>query len=278
MKGILSVVLACCAIVSFAAEETPAAKQARSVHLFYSPLAGNAMQARGTVTVTENQDRSYYAILCFDRGYCGIQDLGNGKHIFIFSVWEPGNPHDLAARQENVALDQRVRVLSVAPGTEASRFGGEGTGGKTITPLDWKVGEPVSAGIKTEPDIEGWTKYTCCVKLGDGEWKEIAVLSTLGECRGLGQIYSFVEDFYRNYKSATLSRRAEFKDIYTRAAGSKKWLPATEATFSADGLKSMNIDAGVAPSGAFFLQTGGATKNEHAPLWGKVTLPSVNHD
>ena len=48
MKGILSVVMACCALVASAGVET-ALKQARSVHLFYSPLADKAMEARGTV-------------------------------------------------------------------------------------------------------------------------------------------------------------------------------------------------------------------------------------
>ena len=278
MKGILSVVMACCALVASAGVET-ALKQARSVHLFYSPLADKAMEARGTVTVTETQDQSYFAILCFDRGYCGIQDLGHGQHIFIFSVWEPGDSHDFSARQEAVAPDRRVRVLSVGPTTKASRFGGEGTGGKTMTPFDWKVGEPVSAEIKAESDDEeGWTKYTCRARLGDGPWQDIAVLSTLGECKGLGSIYSFVEDFRRNYKSATVSRRAEFKDFATKGLGPSRWIPATSAVFSADSTQTMSIDAGATSAGAFFLQTGGDTKNEHVPLWGQVTLPSVSRD
>lgn len=243
------------------------ARQARSVHLNYRPLAPAATCVEGTVTVVTTQPRTYFSIICCDRGYCGVQDLGPDGRVFIFSVWEPGDPMDLKARADRVAEDIRARVVYCAPGTEASRFGGEGTGAKTLTPFDWKVGEPVSARIEVAPDGER-AVFTCHVKKGvDGEWRRIASISTLGAKPELGRIYSFVEDFARNYASAKQIRRAEFGGFRTRTSAASGWVPAVRALFTGDTTQTMNVDAGRTASGNFFLQTGGETRNAHVPLW-----------
>lgn len=245
-------------------------KQARSVHLSYAPLAPKATCVEGSVTVTQTQPCSYFAIVCCDRGYCGVQDLGPNGHVFIFSVWEPGDPMDLKARADQVAEDIRAKVVYCAPGTDASRFGGEGTGAKTLTKFDWKVGEPVFARMEVAPDGNR-TAFTCYVKQGkDGEWRKIATISTLGAKPELGRIYSFVEDFARNYVSATQVRRAEFGDFRSRTDGASDWVPARKALFSADSTPTDNIDAGKTSSGGFFLQTGGDTRNDHVKLRGVV--------
>ena len=264
-----AVVLAAAGCMNGAAEPTEAPrgpKQARSVHLTYGPLVPKATAAEGTVTVSETHPGSYFAILCCDRGYCGVQDLGPGGRVFIFSVWEPGNPLDLQARADAVAEEVRAKVVYCAPGTEATRFGGEGTGAKTLTPFDWKVGEPVSARLEVAPDGNR-TAFTCSVKKGrDGAWKKLATVSTLGAKPELGRIYSFVEDFARNYESATQVRRAEFGGFRSREAGCADWLPATKAFFTGDSTPLTNVDAGKTADGGFFLQTGGDTRNTHAPL------------
>ena len=243
------------------------ARQARSVHLIYAPLAPAATAVEGTVTVVQTQPRSYFAVLCCDRGYCGVQDLGPDGHVFIFSVWDPGDPMDFSARAEKVAEDVRAKIVYCAPGTEASRFGGEGTGAKTMTKFDWKPGEPVSARIEVAPDGNR-AAFTCHVKKGaDGAWRKIATISTLGAKPELGRIYSFVEDFARNYTSATQVRRAEFGGVRTRTSATSDWVPAVRAIFSGDSTPTTNVDAGRVASGNFFLQTGGDTRNAHVPLW-----------
>lgn len=243
-------------------------RQARSVHLRYEPTEPNADAVRGVVTVTEVQTNSYYCLFGWDSGYCGIQDV-NGRRILIFSVWDPGDPFDFAAHPDHVAHDIRAKVLYAKEGVDVARFGGEGTGARTMTEIGWKVGEPVAIQIEAAPDGEDRTAFTCRARnLKTGAWETYATVSTLcheNRARGLNGIYSFVEDFWRNGHSATLSRRAEFARIETRSATTKNWLKADRAFFTGDGTPSMAIDAGLAPRG-FFLQTGGATTNAHARL------------
>ena len=244
-----------------------AERQARSVHLIMDPIVQNAAAVEGTVCVTETQTNSYFAIVCCDNAYCGIQDLGEWR-IFIFSVWDPGDPMDLKARANDTPEAKRARILYCADETEATRFGGEGTGAKTMTLFPWQVGENVSARIEAEPDGPDRTAYSCYVRKGaSGDWKKIATISTLSRNGCVKGVYSFVEDFWRNYTSAKLSRRAVFSGFRSRARGSNEWVDVTRALFSADGTESYAIDAGKLAPGTFFLATGGNVKMEHTELW-----------
>ena len=259
--------LAALAAMASAATAAIPSTRARSVHLHHFPVAPGATALKGTVTVTESQTNSYYCIINCDRAYCGIQDL-HGRRIFIFSVWEPGDSRNLSALASAVPDDQRVKTLFAAKGTEVSRFGGEGTGAKTITDVGWKVGEPVSARVEIEPDGADRTAFSCFAKVGKGEWSLVARLSTPGPAKPLAGFASFVEDFWRTPESARLVRRAVFSGYESRSAGAEEWTPATAVKFTADNLKSDSIDAGKVTDGAFFLQTGGETRNLGIPLWG----------
>lgn len=248
-----------------------AKRQARSVHLVYSPGERNLASIKGTVTVTESQVNSYYCLYGWDCGYCGIQDKGENGRILIFSVWDPVDPTDMTAKPENVKEELRAKVLYANPDAEVARFGGEGTGARTMTPIGWKVGEPVTIRIDAALDGTNRTAYSCSYKdLKSGAWTKIATLSTLrypGHARDLDGLYSFVEDFGRNYKSAQVSRRAEFSHLAFKKRPDSEWRPISKAMFSADVTPSLTIDAGRTETGAFFLQTGGATTNAHTRLW-----------
>lgn len=76
------------AFTAFAAPtaEEVAKRQARSVHLVYDTNGNGATAAMGTVKVTETQTNSYYSVLGWDCGYCGIQDSTAHGKILIFSV------------------------------------------------------------------------------------------------------------------------------------------------------------------------------------------------
>ena len=251
-----------------------AKRQARSVHLIYSPGERNLSSIKGTVTVTETQTNSYFCLYGWDCGYCGIQDKGKQGKVLIFSVWDPVDPNDLTAKPENVKEELRAKVLYANPDANVARFGGEGTGARTMTPLDWKIGEPVTIRVDAELDGTNRTAYTCCYKdLKTGKWTKVATLSTLrypGLAKDLDGIYSFIEDFGRNYKSAKVSRRAEFSHLAFKKTPDSEWHPITKAMFSADATPSLTIDAGRTETGAFFLQTGGDTKNTHTLLWSLV--------
>lgn len=257
--------------------EELAKRQARSVHLYYGPEVQNAIAAQGTVTVTETQTNSYYMVLGWSTGYCGIQDWGSHK-VFIFSVWEPSDPYDFKAKADDVKEEIRAKVLYSGEGVNVSRFGGEGTGAKTLTDINWQVGKGVTARIESAPDGADRTAYTCYIHLEqDGtsqeclsSWRKIATISTLNNPSrkpGISGVHSFVEDFWRNTHSATIARRAEFSNVKCLAAGETTWREMTTACFTADPTPSNAIDAGRIGPKSFFLKTGGGTENKNAQLW-----------
>lgn len=260
------------AVAAIPSGEQQAKRQARSVHLVYdAPNGDKAAEVMGTVVVTQTQTNSYYMALGWDCGYCGIQDKGAGGNILIFSVWDLSDPYDFTARQENAKAEDRAKLIYSAPNVNVARFGGEGTGIRTLTNIGWRVGEPVTIRLACADTNDNMTSYTCFYKMGDSkEWSKIAEVSTIkrgNRARGFTGLHSFVEDFWRNGYSATVTRRAEFSNIMYRMKGEDDWKAVKRAMFSADGNASMAIDAGRLPSGAMFLQTGGATTNVTTKLW-----------
>lgn len=251
-----------------------AKRQARSVHLQYMTGVKDATSIRGTVTVRESQPNSYFCLFGWDCGYCGIQDKGQKGKVLIFSVWDPVDPFDFTAREENVKEEHRAKVLYANPAAEVARFSGEGSGARTMTPYEWKVGEPITIQVDAEADGTNHTAFTCSVyDPATKGWLKIATLSTLhiqGRASGFNGIYSFVEDFWRNYHSATLSRHAEYSQIAVRPNAAAEWRAVTRAMFSGDNTPSAAIDAGRTATGAFYLKTGGQTKNTHTKLWNLV--------
>lgn len=244
-------------------------RQCRSVHLHYA-TPGDISAARATIKVTKSQPDTYFSILGWHQGYCGIQDWGEGKRVFIFSVWDPSDPQDYAIKAEDMKYELRAKVLYSDPRVSVSRFGGEGSGAKTLTRLDWQEGEGVTAKIECAPDGDDRIAFTCSLKTeGEADWTKVATISTIRDTKvkGLGFIASFVEDFRRNYESAKESRSADFYDISVLPCGGREWVKVTQAAFTADNTPSTNIDAGSKGKGEFFLKTGGDTVNEHAKLW-----------
>lgn len=255
--------------------EELAARQARSVHLYYgNDPDGIISVAAATVTVRETYNGSYFAVLVWDGGYCGIQDHLEGAHTIIFSVWDPVDPSDYAATPDTVDEDIRAKIVYSAPELSVDRFGGEGSGVRTIAGFDWRENHPIRFMVVSEPYGEDRTLFTCYIKdMEDGgfDWFKLASISTMrhpehGDKNSLGTLYSFVEDFMRDGESAKHSRRAEFSDIEVFYEGA--WHPLTRAVFTGDTTPSMNVDAGKIPeTGAFFLATGGATTNATTELW-----------
>ena len=257
-------------------EET-AKRQARSVHLRYHDREPRISGAAVTVTVHEAHPGSYFMALGWSCGYCGIQELRNGSHVLLFSVWDPGDPHDYDAKPDTVKEEIRAKVLYSHPDMQVSRFGGEGTGAKTMAQYDWKVGEPVRFKVEIEPDGTNRTAFTCSLQdaSDNGGWRRLATISTMninGSAPDFGLLHSFVEDFLRNYDSAKLARRAEFSDIAVLSTDDGQWHPVQRAWFTGDSTPSTNVDGGRVPGNphAFFLATGGSTTNATTSLWKEV--------
>lgn len=250
-------VLLMMAAASLAVAQEPAQRACRSVHLWYSAPAGTAFFNQ--VTVEKSAAGSYFMACGFNHGYFGIQELGNGKKIVLFSVWDPGRQND----PRSVAADRQVKVIAQGEGVRIKRFGGEGTGAQCQYDFDWKIGQTCQFLIEAKKDGEH-TAYAAYFRPADQkEWKHLATFETLSG-KNLAGYYSFVEDFRRNRVSATQVHRARFGSGWIREENGQ-WIGLTQARFTGDSNPAMNIDAG-ANGGSFFLATGGDTKNDHTKL------------
>jgi len=233
-------------------------KAARSVHLAY--LAPEGTLFYNEATVEESVPGSYFMACGFHRGYFGIQELANGEKVVLFSVWDPTEGNDPKA----VAEEHRVEVLGQGEGVEVSRFGGEGTGGKSMFKYPWQTGQTykflVAATVAGDK-----TTYAGYFFLAEKRsWQHMATFRTRTGGGGTGGAplrgyYSFVEDFRRDGKSVTERRRARFGHGWIKTLDGD-WVALTRARFTADGNVHLNINAGLAGDD-FFLQTGGDTQN-----------------
>jgi hypothetical protein len=235
----------------------------RSVHLAYKAPQGT--EFINSVVVEQSAPGTYFCVCGFNKGYFGIQELGNGKKLVIFSVWDPGQQND----PRNVDEDRRVKLISKDAKTRVGRFGNEGTGGQSFYDLDWKNGEVYSFAVKAKVAGER-TEYSAFFKRPDDkEWTHMATFSTIAQGKALSGYYAFVEDFKRDRVSATKIRKASYHDGWVKTLDGS-WQPLTEARFTGDGNPATNIDSGVREN-QFFLATGGATRNVGTKLndWNK---------
>jgi hypothetical protein len=247
----------------------PTPRAARSVHLFYPSPEASVFY--NEVCVQESQAKSYFTACGFSTGYFGIQELSNHEKIVIFSVWEPGN-HMAADR---VPVNQRVEPLAKGDGVTVTRFGGEGTGGKSMMKYPWKVGETYKFMVTARATGDNRTIYDGYFFLNDKQrWHHMATFRTITKNQLLTGLYSFVEDFRRDGVSVTQTRRALFRNGWVKTKNGQ-WSQLTKAVFTADNTKLNNINAGV-ETNVFFLATGGNIKNT-TPLYTRLThTPSAS--
>ena len=244
-----------------------AARQARSVHLIYQNWGEPAEIFYIEGTVQEFWPGSYMCMIGFSGGYAGVQEHYDGRHLAIFSVWEPGDHNDLRAKADAVEEEKRTKELYCGEGVQIRRFGGEGTGGQSMMDFAWRPGEKVCMAVSCAREGDLRTAYTCWVWKGEeAGWFRMATFSTLegGDKATLRGPNSFLEDFRRNVESKKHVRSAHFSRLWAYAGG--EWRASDSAVFSGDSNLLKTIDAGPAPSG-FWLATGGKTQNATTPLW-----------
>lgn len=237
----------------------------RSVHLGYPAPEGVGFY--NEMTVRKSAPGTYFMACGFNMGYFGIQELGNGKKVVIFSVWDPGNQNDPKIVDE----EKRVRLLHKDDAVRVGRFGGEGTGGQSFLDYDWKMDATYRFLVTAE--IQGQrTAYSGYFFMPEkNEWKHLVTFSTPNGGKLLKGYYSFVEDFRRNMISTTHTRQADFSNGWVRTKEGH-WMTLTKARFTADANPVLNIDAGIT-EGRFFLATGGEITNKGTPLWKTMERP-----
>lgn len=252
MKSLVSCVLVSLAAVTFAAE---APRAARSVHLQYPAPVGDLFYSE--LTVERSTPGSYFMACGFQHGYFGIQELGDGKKVVIFSVWDADDKEAKASGKKTEAV-----VLQHAPDVRIRRFGGEGTGAQCMMDFDWKIGQTCRFAIAAKRSGET-TAYAAFLYMeGAKSWKRLATFSTYtAEDANLRGYYSFIEDFRQDQKSALEIRRARFGNGWIRTMDGK-WIQLGKARFTASNSEweaKETIDAGTAEKN-FYLQTGGQTR------------------
>jgi hypothetical protein len=237
----------------------------RSVHLGYPADEGVAFY--NELTVDRSAPGTYFMVCGWDKGYFGMQELGNGKKLLLFSVWDSGQ-NDAKA----VAADKRVRLLHKDAKVRVGRFGGEGTGGQSFFDYDWKAGQTYRFLVTAKADGERTAYAGWFYVPEDKAWKHLVTFSTITGGKPLRGYYSFIEDFKRDRVSATKVRSAHFGNGWIQGKDGK-WKALTKARFTADRNPVTNINA-AGDGERFVLATGGDTANKDVKLRAIIELPS----
>ena len=178
------------------------------------------------VTVGQSAAGTYFMACGFDLGYFGIQQLGNGKKLVLFSVWDPGKQSD----PNQVEKDKQVQTLYQGEAVRVGRFGNEGTGGQSFYDYDWNVETTYRFFVTARP-MGNRTQFAGYFYLPEKKaWKHLVTFSTISQGRGLRGYYSFIEDFRRNGVSATEARRARFGNGWIRSKDGQ-WVALTAGPF-----------------------------------------------
>lgn len=237
----------------------------RSVHLGYPAAEGTAFY--NEMTADRSAPGTYFMACGWDKGYFGMQELGDGKKLLIFSVWDSGQNDPKA-----VAADKRVKLLHRDAKVRIGRFGGEGTGGQSFFDYDWKIGQTYRFLVTAKTNGER-TEYAGWFYVPEDKvWKHLVTFSTLTGGKPLRGYYSFIEDFKRDRVSATKARSAHFSNGWIKSKDGE-WTPLTKARFTADGNPVVNINA-VLDGARFVLATGGDTTNKDTKLRALMELPA----
>ena len=243
-------------------------RAARSVHWGWP--APDAELFTTSMIVDQSVPGSYFMACGWNTGYFGIQELANKRKVIIFSVWDPSKGDDPNA----VTPEQRVECLFNDPEMRIRRFGGEGTGGQCMGDFPWQIGETNRFLVRAKVEGEK-TAYTGYV-LQKGNWRKLVTFRTRTGGQPLKGLYSFVEDFRRDYKSAQEMRKARFGEGWVKTVNGD-WVTLARARFtasSADWEAKETINAGL-DQNWFFLKTGGETK-QTLELRSTIERPVLN--
>jgi len=237
------------------AAKKPAVTAACSVHLCYRAPPATAFY--NEITVEKSAHGSFFMACGFEAGYFGMQELGDGRKVVIFSVWDAGSGNNPNA----AAKDKRVEVRYKADDVHTERFGGEGTGQKSMWGYDWKVGQTCRFLVKIV-SVDGKPAYAAYFFVPETKaWKHLATFWAPGDIGLLKDYDSFVEDFRRDTRSVGETRRAVFGNgAVCDETGA--WRMLNNAYFEASEAPTEareKIDAGPVANG-FFLQNGGDTQ------------------
>ncbi|MGQ7776643.1 MULTISPECIES: DUF3472 domain-containing protein [unclassified Bacillus (in: firmicutes)] len=183
-------------------------------------------------------------------GYAGFQQQSgfdqNGKRTLHFALWDP------------IASNQAINAEYLSPTSEASRFGGEGTGLKVQTTYNWKDSEWYRMTLRSWQE-DGHTKFGQWIKDNKlNEWKLVAIMdhpvANVAFNYGLSM---FQEDWAGNGQDV---REARLKNGYSRKISDKQWNSWNNQRISGQHDTSYQYDGG-ATSEYLWVKAGGNTQS-----------------
>ena len=214
-----------------------------------------------SIEVEKSYDCTYFMITGFGPGgYSGIQQLDGNRRVAIFSLWNNGTTS--------------VELVDQGPQVQVSKFGGEGTGLKSMRDLAWTEDSIVTFRVRGKL-IDGYWFCDCHFSVEEGPWQLMAtykrgiqggpILSPFG-------FYSFIEDFRRgkDCKGWKHVRKARFlKPSLTDEQGQVHLLKEATFTKQEEGVDAFAKDLALAYPcrSGFVLQTG---KEEICKNWTKL--------
>ena len=257
--------------------ENMAKRQCASVHLGYGPAIPAHTAAYQEAVIEKSAPGTYFACNNFSSGYIGVQELcekdenGQPKRVAIFSIWDAKDSGD----NPNAAPEEeRAKLIQKGEKVTTRRFGGEGTGGNSMRPFNWKEGEVIRTLVVEHADGPEFRQIAGYIFDPEkGEWTLMSCWRVQALRRGLGGGCGFVEDFMRNVESKNHERRATFGPAL--GWDGKQWHAATEFRFTRDGNPLKEINCRFNPErGYYSLATGGTIKEEaDFPVFTSKPLP-----
>lgn len=183
-------------------------------------------------------------------GYAGFQQQSGfdqtGKRTLHFALWDP------------IASNQAIKAEYLSPTSEASRFGGEGTGLKVQTTYNWKDSEWYRMTLRSWQE-DGHTKFGQWIKDNKlNQWKLVAIMdhpvANVPFNYGLSM---FQEDWAGNGQDV---REARLKNGYSRNVSDKQWNSWNNQRISGQQDTSYQYDGG-ATSEYLWVRAGGHTQS-----------------
>ncbi|HDR7719982.1 putative mucin/carbohydrate-binding domain-containing protein (plasmid) [Bacillus albus] len=183
-------------------------------------------------------------------GYAGFQQQSGfdqtGKRTLHFALWDP------------IASNQAIKAEYLSPTSEASRFGGEGTGLKVQTTYNWKDSEWYRMTLRSWQE-GGHTKFGQWIKDNKlNQWKLVAIMdhpvANVAFNYGLSM---FQEDWAGNGQDV---REARLKNGYSRKVSDQQWNSWNNQRISGQHDTSYQYDGG-ATSEYLWVKAGGNTQS-----------------
>ncbi|MGW5366413.1 DUF3472 domain-containing protein [Actinopolymorpha pittospori] len=176
-----------------------------STHLRYFPASGvvpeGATAFYNEITVQSSVPSTYFMTNGYSGGYYGIQELGDGSKIAIFSIFGPN--------QGTVPDDKLTSKVLYRIGYGDFVIHGEYAGGPSIRiPFEWEVGKTYATMITNQPDgtpgnhAQIVTAWLNTEPIGQRpNWLKLMTVKTERPSDTPLQmtgLYSFIEDFIRD--------------------------------------------------------------------------------